>query len=65
MPVSDAQKRATTKYVRNNYDRHVLTMPKDRKPTLQAHAAAMGESLNAFVNRAIEEALERDKSKNK
>ena len=63
MPISDAQKKATAKYVKNNYDRHVLTMPKGKKTTLQSHAAAQGESLNGFVNRAIDEAVERDNAK--
>ena len=63
MPISDAQKKATAKYVKNNYDRHVLTMPKGKKATLQSHAAARGESLNGFVNRAIDEAVERDNMK--
>lgn len=60
MPVTEAQKKATTKYVKNKYDRHVLTMPKGKKATLQAHAATKGESLNGFVNRAIDGQIERD-----
>ena len=32
-----------------------------KKNTLQAHAADRGESLNGFVNRAIDEAVTRDK----
>jgi len=63
MPITEAQKKATTKYVKNNYDRHVLTMPKGKKAELQAHAKAKEESLNGFVNRAIDEAVERDNTK--
>ena len=63
MPITEAQKKATAKYVKNKYDRHVLTMPKGKKMDLQAHATEKGESLNGFVNRAINEALERDKYK--
>jgi predicted HicB family RNase H-like nuclease len=63
MPITEAQKKATTKYVKNNYDRHVLTMPKGKKASLQAHAADNSESLNSFVNRAVDEAVERDKAK--
>ena len=41
-------------------DRANLTMPKGKKDTVKAHAEAQGESLNAFINRAIDEAMERD-----
>ena len=58
--VSKAQQRAVQKYVKANYDRLDLTMPKGRKEELKAHAAAQGESVNAFINRAITEAIERD-----
>ena len=39
-----------------------LTLPKGQKDEIQAHAAAQGESVNAFINRAISEAMERDKA---
>ena len=58
--VSKAQQRAVNKYVKANYDRLDLTMPKGRKEELKAHAQARGESVNAFINRAITETLERD-----
>ena len=58
--VSKAQQRAVHKYVKANYDRLDLTMPKGRKEDLKAHAQARGESVNAFINRAITETLERD-----
>ena len=44
------------------YDRVNLTMPKGRKDVVQAHAEARGESVNGFINRAISEAMERDKA---
>ena len=40
-----------------------LTMPKGRKETVKTHAEAQGESLNAFINRAITETMERDSAK--
>ena len=61
--VSKAQQRAVHKYVKANYDRLDLTMPKGRKAELKAHAAAQGESVNAFINRAITEAIERDNAR--
>ena len=59
MAVSKAQQKAVTKYVKNKYDRFGLTGTLD---TIKAHAEAQGESVNAFINRAISEAMERDKS---
>ncbi|MGN1028194.1 MAG: Arc family DNA-binding protein [Faecousia sp.] len=46
-----------------NYDRINVTMPKGRKDIIKAHAEGMGESVNGFINRAIEEAMERDGEK--
>ncbi len=60
MAVSKANQRAVNKYVKANYDRVNVTMPKGRKTELQAHATAHGESVNGFINRAIGEAMERD-----
>lgn len=62
MPVSKAQQKATNKYISKAYDRVNLTLPKGRKDEIQAHAAAQGESVNAFINRAISEAMKRDKA---
>ena len=47
-------------WIAEKLDRINLTMPKGRKEELKAHAAAQGESVNAFINRAITEAIERD-----
>ena len=35
-------------------------MPKGQKEAVKAHAEAYGESVNAFINRAIHETMERD-----
>ena len=61
MPVSKKQQASVNKYIKEKYDTYRLTMPKGRKAELQAHAAARDESLNGFINRAIDEAVERDK----
>ena len=58
--VSKAQQKAVHKYVKANYDRMELTVPKGQKEAIKAHAEARGESVNGFVNRAISEAMERD-----
>ena len=60
MPVSKAQQKAVNKYMAANYDRINLTVQKGKKETIKAHAETQGESLNAFINRAITETMERD-----
>ena len=62
MPASKAQQRAVTKYVKNRYDRFGLTMPKGRLDEIKAAAAARGESVNGFINRAIDSQMGRDAS---
>ena len=62
MPASKAQQRAVTKYVKNRYDRFGLTMPKGRLDEIKASAAAQGESVNGFINRAIDSQMGRDAS---
>ena len=62
MPVTKAQQKATNKYISKAYDRVNLTLPKGQKEAIQAHAAALGESVNGFIGRAITEAIERDRS---
>ena len=58
---SKAQQKAVHKYVKNNYDRIELTVkPKGKKDELKAHAEKQGETLNSFINRAINETIERD-----
>lgn len=61
-PASKAQQKAVNKYMKSNYDRVNLVMPKGKKDIIQAHAAQQGESVNAYINRAIEEAMQRDDS---
>lgn len=60
MAVSKAQQKSVHKYVKANYDRMELTAPKGKKLLIKAHAAQRGESINAFVNRAIDETIQRD-----
>lgn len=43
------------------YDRITIMLPHGDRETLKAHAAACGESVNSFIKRAIQEAMERDK----
>ena len=60
MPTTKAQQRAVNKYMKENYDRVNLTLPKGQKERIKAHAESRGESVNAFINRAISETMERE-----
>ena len=60
MAISKAQQKAVAKYNAANYDRIELRVEKGKKEDVQAHAEARGESVNAFINRAITETMERD-----
>ena len=59
-----ASTRAQNKYIAKAYDRINLTVPKGQKETIQAHAAAHGESVNGFIGRAIAETMARDNGNN-
>lgn len=61
MPATKAQQKAVNKYMAANYDRINLTVDKGKKELIKAHAAKQdGGSVNAFINRAIDETMERD-----
>ena len=61
MAISKAQQKAVHNYVRNNYDRIELTgNPKGKKDQIKVHASERGETLNGFINRAINETIQRD-----
>ena len=53
MAVTEAQKRATTKYTRENYDKILVTLPKGERETIKKAAEAEGKSTNAFIVEAI------------
>ena len=44
------------------YDKVLVRFPKGKKDIIKAHAEAHSESVNGFINRAIDEAIERDES---
>ena len=57
---TDAQKRAQKKYM-EKVSRVEITMEPEKKKRLQEHADSKGESVNSFVNRAIDETIERER----
>lgn len=61
--VSKKQQACVNRYMQKAYDRINLTVPKGEKDTIKDHAESMGESVNAFIKRAIDETIARDKQK--
>ncbi len=49
-----------TKYNAKAYDRLAINVKKGKREIIQKHTESKGESLNGFVNRAIDETIERD-----
>ena len=48
------------RYNEKTYDRLQLVVPKGKKDEIKDFATSNGESLNGFVNRAIDETMERE-----
>ena len=58
--VSLAQRKATAKYLKEKCDEIKVRVPKGKKDVIAEHAQAKGETLNGFINRAIDETIKRD-----
>ena len=63
MGISEARKRANDKYLKEKVEEFKVRVPKGKKDEIKAHAEAQGDSTNAFINRAIDETMERDTAK--
>lgn len=59
-PISDARRKANEKYNAKAYDEIKIRVSKGKKDNIKEHANNQGESLNSFVNKAIDEKIERD-----
>ena len=62
MAASEARLRANHKYQTEKTDEIKVRVPKGEKAEIQEHAQGRGESTNAFICRAIHEAMGRDNS---
>ena len=58
--MAKAQTKASNKYNAKAYDRIALQVKKGEREKLREHAQQRGESLNGFINRAIDETMQRD-----
>lgn len=62
MPATEAQRRARDKWLNEKVETINVRVPKGKKAVIQDFAASHGESVNGFINRAIDEAMARDKA---
>ena len=60
MSPSDAQRRAIRKYQQEKLEDVKFRVRKGEKQVIQEHAQQQGESVNAFLTRAVWETMERD-----
>ena len=60
LKTTEAQRRASVKWQKENYSRIPLDVPKAYHEELKAIAKAQGVTLGAFIKAAIAEKIERD-----
>lgn len=57
---TEARKEGNKRWDEKNLDRVSLAMPKGKKESIKAAAAAVGESMNQYIISAVDARLERD-----
>lgn len=57
---TEARRKASAKYLKESVEDIRIRVPKGQKAIIKEHAESQGESMNAFVIRAIDEAIQRD-----
>ena len=57
---TEAKRDGNRKWDAANLDRISLALPKGQKDVIKAHAESMGESVNGFIARAIENQMKQD-----
>jgi len=55
-----SQQKATNKYIKNHYDRINMTLPKGQREIVAKIAEKNGETVNGFIRRLINEAIEKE-----
>lgn len=55
--VSKKQQACVTRYVKANYDRIGITLPKGKKEAVKAKADSNGETVNGYICRLIDDDL--------
>lgn len=62
-PKTPKQQEAANRYLKENVEEFKVRVPKGEKAPIVEHAKVHDGSLNKFVNRAIQEAIQRDNTK--
>lgn len=57
---TEAQARAAKKYLTESVEDIRIRVPKGHKSVIKAAADSVGESVNGYIKRAIDERMERD-----
>jgi len=57
---TDAKKKANSKYLKNSVDTIAFRVPKGEKDRLKDIASQVGLSLNAFIDTAVKEKIEKE-----
>lgn len=60
MAYSEAQKKATAKYMKNKLDDIKVRVPKGKREIYKAHAERKGKSLNALIIELLEKDMQED-----
>lgn len=63
MAPTDAQRKAIAKWQKEKVEEIKFRVPIGQKAIIQKHAEGQGESTNAFIYRAVNETIERDRNK--
>jgi hypothetical protein len=61
MALSEAQRRANDKYIKEHYKQVKLSMPNDEAELLEEHCKEFHYSKAGFIRQAIREKIERDR----
>lgn len=65
MPVSKKQQACVNRYDAKANDRINLMVKKGKKDQIKEYAEAQGDTVNGFINKAIDEKMARDNEKEK
>lgn len=60
MAYSEAQKKATAKYMKNKLDDIKVRVPKGKREVYKAHAERKGKSLNALIVELLEKDMQEE-----
>ena len=60
MPITQAQRKAADKYLKEKYDRLNIRYPKDYIEKIKRKADESGETIAGYVKRAIDNRIEKD-----